>query len=63
LHETQGKSEKEIRAALLAAYPFGYRRCWPYKVWCDEIRRQRLKKPPLRGRTQPPSCEGQKELF
>lgn len=41
LVETRGRSEKEIRAALREAYPYGPRSMWPYKVWCSEIRRQR----------------------
>lgn len=45
LEETAGKPEKEIRAALLAAYPFGARQYHPYKIWLDEIRRQRGTKP------------------
>jgi hypothetical protein len=46
LTETAGKPEKEIKAALRDAYPFGERAMHPYKVWCDEIKRQRgLKKP------------------
>ena len=38
--EHQGDSEKDIRTALRAAYPYGERRMWPYKVWCAEVRRQ-----------------------
>lgn len=41
LRATHGRPEAEIRAALLAAYPFGRRAHHPYKVWLDEIRRQR----------------------
>lgn len=41
LQETKGKSDKEIRQALRDAYPFGPREYHPYKVWCDEIQRQR----------------------
>lgn len=41
LRETAGKSEKEIRQALRDAYPFGEREYHPYKIWCDEIQRQR----------------------
>ena len=41
LQETKGKDEKEIRQALRDAYPFGMREYHPYKIWCDEIRRQR----------------------
>ncbi len=32
--------EKALRRALHDAYPFGQRHYWPYKVWCDEVRRQ-----------------------
>lgn len=39
------KGEKAVSVALFAAYPFGERKFYPYKVWLDEIRRQRgLKK-------------------
>lgn len=41
LKETQGKDEKEIRKALKEAYPFGPREYHPYKIWLDEIDRQR----------------------
>ena len=37
--------EKKLREALRKAYPNGERRQFPYKVWCDEVRRQ-LKQPP-----------------
>lgn len=47
LEATKGKPEKDIRAALRAAYPYGVRRHWPYKIWLDEIQRQRGTKPPL----------------
>lgn len=47
LEETKGKSEKEIRAALKKAYPFGERRYHPYKIWLDEIKRQRGTKWPM----------------
>jgi hypothetical protein len=49
LEKTKGLSEKEIRKALHDAYPFGHRSQWPYKVWCDEIKRQRgrVKQHPL----------------
>ena len=29
-----------LRAALVAAYPFGVRANHPYKIWCSEVRRQ-----------------------
>lgn len=36
-----GREEpKRLRAALRDAYPCGERKYWPYKVWCDEVRRQ-----------------------
>ena len=41
LLETQGKDEKEIRKALKEAYPFGPREMHPYRIWLDEIDRQR----------------------
>jgi len=37
---------KALRKALREAYPYGERKHWPYKVWCDEIRIQLgLKRP------------------
>lgn len=36
----EGKPLPEIRKALAAVYPFGPRKYWPYKIWCDEIRFQ-----------------------
>lgn len=41
LDETKGEDERAIRAALREAYPFGPRQHHPYKVWLDEIARQR----------------------
>lgn len=41
LSATDGMSDKEIRRALREAYPFCERKWWPYKVWCDEVRKQR----------------------
>ena len=41
LADTAGKPEPQIRSALFEAYPFGERRYTPYKIWLDEIRRQR----------------------
>jgi hypothetical protein len=40
LKQTKGQSEKEVRKALREAYPFGERKYWPYKVWCDEVKLQ-----------------------
>lgn len=31
---------KALRAAISDAYPFGPREMHPYKIWCDEVRRQ-----------------------
>lgn len=36
----KGKDEKEIRAALREAYPFGERKYHPYKIWLSEIQIQ-----------------------
>jgi hypothetical protein len=41
LEETKGQPEPVIRKALTDAYPFHERRMYPYKVWLDEINRQR----------------------
>ena len=41
LAETTGADEKTIRRALRDAYPFGQRSMHPYKIWCDEVQRQR----------------------
>lgn len=41
LAATKDLKEPQIRAALRDAYPFGERRYHPYKIWCDEVRRQR----------------------
>lgn len=41
LRSTAGQDEKAIAKALRDAYPFGERRHHPYKIWRDEIWRQR----------------------
>ena len=39
--EREGRDDmKKLRKALRESYPFGERRHHPYKVWCDEVRRQ-----------------------
>jgi hypothetical protein len=44
-------SEKELRRALRDAYPFGVRAYHPYKIWLNEIQRQRgLIKTDARGK-------------
>lgn len=53
LAETKGKPEKEIKKALLDAYPYGERAMHPYKIWLDEIKVQRgFKKKKKRGEIQ-----------
>jgi len=37
IFENKDKSEKEIKAALRAAYPWFPRSNHPYKIWCDEV--------------------------
>jgi len=58
LAATAGKPEREVRKALIEAYPFGPRQYHPYKIWLDEIRVQRgLKKrrtPKQRAAVEPP---------
>lgn len=49
LDETMGQPERDRRAALRAAYPFGERRMWPYKCWLAEIRRQLGRRDEPRG--------------
>lgn len=41
LLDTKGKDKQTIRQALYDAYPFGQRAMHPYKIWLDEIKRQR----------------------
>lgn len=50
---------KKLRAALRAAYPFGKRKQFPYKVWCDEVRIQLLGLTGKKAEVLP----GQKGLF
>ena len=40
IEETGRDDIKKLRKALKDAYPYGQRSCWPYKVWCSEIRKQ-----------------------
>ena len=62
LRETRGQDEGAIRKALRDAYPFGPREHWPYKVWLDEIKRQRGLKPQRPKAVEPPDPR-QQELF
>ena len=41
LEKSKHRTPKEINAALRDAYPFGERKYQPYKIWLDEIQRQR----------------------
>jgi hypothetical protein len=46
-----GAGEKTLRRALREAWPYTMTRggaAWPYKVWLDEIARQRGKRKPAR---------------
>ena len=40
ISETGRNDLKALRKALREAYPFGERAYHPYKVWCDEVRKQ-----------------------
>lgn len=44
--DAQDWDEGRIRRALFDAYPFGMRKYTPYRIWLDEIRRQRGKRAP-----------------
>lgn len=58
-----GQDERVVRKALREAYPFGPRKYWPYKVWCDEVRRQRgLKRLRLRRSRRRAIDDGQGEF-
>ena len=60
----RGGNEKEIRKALKEAYPFGERAMHPYKIWLDEIKRQRGLKPSLGSKIIHEEYNpNQKELF
>ncbi len=54
LADTVGRPDTEVRKALRDAYPFGPRQHHPYKIWLDEIARQRGTKPPLGTRKPAP---------
>jgi hypothetical protein len=69
LAETSGQPEGDVRAALLAAYPFGPRKHHPYRIWLNEIRVQTGQRRPtsrahkFQGRTPAPADERQGALF
>lgn len=35
--ENPGSTGAELRALLNARYPFGERRYYPYRIWCQEV--------------------------
>ena len=55
-----GCDEKFLRKAISGTYPFGERKYWPYKVWCDEVNRQLR---PRVGRPSDPPDPRQEVLF
>jgi hypothetical protein len=69
LQETAGQPKREVRAALLKAYPFGPRKHHPYRIWCDEIRTQTGQRQlqtsvrKLQGRPPEPPDQRQGTLF
>lgn len=40
IREVGTADPKRLSAALRAAYPYGVRKYHPYRIWCNEIRRQ-----------------------
>jgi len=62
LRENKGQDEKVIGKALKDAYPWGERKYQPYKMWLDEIRRQRGLKPTKPKKVESPDPR-QQELF
>lgn len=61
--KAEGWTEKDVRRALREAYPFGPREYHPYKIWLDEIARQRRhgKYNPLLPRRRQPESEPPRE--
>ena len=55
--------ERALRRALADAYPWGERRLHPYKIWCDEIRRQLECRQHNRPPRADPVAPGQTTLF
>lgn len=53
-----------LRRALREAYPFGERKYHPYKIWCDEIKRQLgQKRSKIRLTADEQERRGQQTLF
>jgi len=61
IHETGAEDMKLLRKKLREAYPFGERKYFPYKVWCDEIKVQLGLK--TFGRQPKPDDPNQLKLF
>jgi len=55
--------ERALRKALHDAHPFGERRMHPYKIWCDEVRRQLEGRQHRRPAPPDPIAPGQLGLF
>jgi hypothetical protein len=58
----KGLPEKDEHRQLIKVYPFGERIRHPYKIWLDEIKRQKGLLPPL-GTTVESTDENQLDLF
>lgn len=67
LRTYRGRPHDELAAALRRAYPLAppWRQgaAHPYRIWRDEIARQRGHKPALRRQPQPARCAHTLELF
>ena len=60
---TVGRDDPQaLRRALREAYPWGERRMHPYRIWCNEIRRQ-LQEQTQRPRRAPAPAPGQISLL
>ena len=55
---------KLLRQKLREAYPYGLRQYHPYKIWCDEIKRQLgLKKSIIQKESELLEQQGQTRMF
>jgi hypothetical protein len=52
---TKGQPEEEIAAMLSDSYPYAARTDWTFKVWCEEIARQRGARPAPKPAARQPS--------
>lgn len=60
VREHAGKGLSAVQAELRKAYPFGERRYWPYKVWCEEQRHALRSVPHFRALVRPVVQESQR---